>query len=94
MKKTRIDLAFRHFGRHSFEKSAILDVPYNEIVSERDGEPVVDEDALIAAMPPGWLRQKPSTVLLMVEDSAVGSPIRFRGWGKYFDAYSLTLYPE
>lgn len=92
----RIDLAFRNIGTHSLVKSIeVHALDFDALVSDPDGRPVVDEDALLAALPSGFLPSKPRAVLLMVGDeggaTAVSTPTHFRPWGKYFSAYSLTV---
>lgn len=96
-------LARRHYGVHSPVKTTPIRVAFASLVSYRTDPlrgqvPVVDEAALLAALPARWLPCDVSKILLMVEDDgsgcAVGKPTHFRAWAKYFDAYSLTLSRE
>lgn len=93
----RADLCQRSLGRHERLKTAEIPLIFESIVTfDPSGEPVVDEDALVRTLDaiPGFLTADPSTVLLLVADTAVGRPKRFRAWGKYFNALSLFLYPS
>lgn len=98
-------LAKRHYGLHQDFAEAKVDLDFDKVVSYvedgvRGPEPVVDEATLLAAMPPGFLRDEPRKTLLVVDDAdsrggtAVGEPKLFRRWGKYFDSYSLFLKRE
>lgn len=93
----RVDLCRRTLGRHERVRTAEVPLLFDSVATVgRDGEVNVDEDALLAALAhvPGFLPADPSTVLLLVEDTAVRNPKRFRAWGKYFNAFSVFLYPS
>ena len=96
-------LAYRHLGEHQPVRE--ISVPgstkdYVKYVDDpvRGKVPAVDEALLLTFMPAGVLPVPVAQILLIVEDqdadgssTAVGEPTHFRRWGKYFDAYSLTL---
>lgn len=61
----------------------------------RTDEYAIDEDALLAALPEGFLPVPPRRVLLAVSDEDGGTGqsglSKFRNWAKYFDAYTLNI---
>jgi len=98
----RIVLDHRHYGVHK-------DVSETEIAGEfadyatlmpppriRSDEYAIDEDALLAALPEGFLPAPPRHILLAVSDEDGGTGqsglSQFRNWAKYFDAYTLNIY--
>lgn len=91
-----VTLAHRNYGVHSPQKTVVLHVPFDKLVSPSPGgqydDPIVDEAALIAALPSGFLPCDARRVLLMVEGSGIGKPVRFRPWGKYFPTFSLDVH--
>lgn len=99
-----LTLAKRHHGMHQVVRVCPVPGRTCDYVTYRKDPlrgpvPVVREDKLLAAITENWpdfLPMTPDRILLMVSDGdgggdAVGEPRRFRPWGKYFDAYSLTL---
>lgn len=89
----RVDLCRRHLGRHEMFRRADVPLAFESVVSVgTSGETTIDEDALLAALPARFLTADPSAVLLLVDESAVRQPKRFRAWGKYFDSLSLFVY--
>lgn len=99
-----VTLAKRHHGAH--RAVAHVYFPCNhDLVTWADDPvrgrvPIVDEDELLRWMPPAMIpRGTPvSRVLLLADEeghgsgsTAVGTPKRFRAWGKYFDAYSIAV---
>jgi len=99
----KIILSYRHHGSHDEVKSTSL-IPgkfslYCRYVDDpvRGRVPRVSEGRLLSVMPSGFLLAPPREILLVVADAggrsctAVDEPCYFRKWGKYFDAYSLTL---
>lgn len=92
---TLISLAKRRYGTHKEIRSVTIEP--DVVVSMEPAE--VDEDALLKALPVGFLPRDPENILLMIADSANGGtavrkPSRFRAWGKYFDSFSLTAVPK
>jgi hypothetical protein len=98
----RIVLDHRHYGVHK-------DVSETEIAGEfsdyatlppaprvRTDEYAIDEDALLAALPEGFLPVPARHILLAVSDEDGGTGqsglSEFRNWAKYFDAYTLNIY--
>lgn len=101
----KIVLAHRHHGVHTDVKSTQIPGKLSLYCRYADDPvrgrvPHVSEGRLLSVMPSGFLLAPPREILLLVDDvggggsTAVGEPRYFRKWGKYFDAYSLTLKRE
>ena len=89
-----IELARRHHGVHRVIGTCMVRTP-GSLVRWKPEEAVLGR-RLLELLPRGFLPEKPSRVLLMVGNgrgaaTAARDPVRFRRWGKYFDAYSLTV---
>ena len=102
----KVDLAFRSTGVHTTQKTIEIEVDPSQVVTvevipngnTRRVEVSVDEDSLLEAIEKvdsDFLPAPVSTILLMVGydggGTAVRDPFRFRSWGKYFNAYSVTV---
>lgn len=90
-----IQLMHRHYGVHKPIKHTKIDVDFNTIVL---GNNHINEDALLDAIPEGWLPSPVGLTLLTVADKngstgQIGLNL-FRNWAKYFDAYVLELHEE
>jgi hypothetical protein len=94
----KIKLFKRHYGVHSLVKEIDVPLKFAAIVKKpknANDDFIIDEDSVLENIPAKWLSVKPDKILLTVGEkwgsTAQRSPKRFRGWGKYFDAYSLEL---
>ena len=96
-------LAYRRYGRHNLVKSLEVDFDVTSNIKCKAGSSnrrinndfIVNEDAILDAIPDGWLPCEPEFCLLMVSDGVWGTGLlhiqKFRSWAKYFDSYSLTI---
>lgn len=99
MYQHRIELAHRHLGYHNTHKECVVQVEEPLVRQPGSNDVSVDEERLLKALPKGFLPRgiHVNKILLMTMDpngcggTAVRDPIQFRSWGKYFDAYSLTV---
>lgn len=102
-----VRLMHRHQGRHDTVREKLISGRPSDyvryVVVDGRREPVVKEQELLDALPRDFLAGGRKVVehLLMVDDvgglagsTAVAKPKLFRGWGKYFDAYSLLICRE
>lgn len=101
----KLVLAKRHYGVHTPVKTIEVDLDYDAVVTvepllREDGSRYgsrthVDEDAVLAVIPEGFLPQRTEWILLCAGDehgsSGVYDTKHFKSWAKYFDAYSLTV---
>jgi hypothetical protein len=92
---TKLVLSSRRHGVHTQVKEIVVDAPLEALVKRNMGvkkdEDRVDEKRLLTLIPKGWLPSMPGQILLIVGNMAVARPVKFRQFGKYFDAYSLSL---
>jgi hypothetical protein len=97
----KILLDHRHYGVHTAVREAEIPGEFADYATLlppprlRPDEYAIDEDALLAALPDGFLPVRPSLVLLAVSDEDGGTGQSglsvFRNWAKYFDAYTLNI---
>jgi hypothetical protein len=94
----KIKLFQRHFGVHTLIKEIDVPLRFGSIVKkpkDPNDDFTIDEDSVLENIPDRWLPVKPEKTLLTIGDkwgsTAQRSPKKFRGWGKYFDAYTLEL---
>lgn len=95
----KITLAHRHYGVHRQVKETEIPGVFADYATPKPGADrddfVIDEEKLLAALPPGFLLVETNRILLAVEDEVGGTGQRglslFKDWAKYFDAYCLNL---
>lgn len=93
-------LRHRNYGVHTFVKEVELKGTVSDYIDselmEKDSrdECWVFENKLIEELPGGFLPVAPKQILLVAGDSGQFNTKIFRSWGKYFDAYSLSLESE
>lgn len=94
----KISLAHRHHGVHHGVTTGEIPGGFSDYAIPKPGsrdDYMINEDRLLAALPPDFLPVPAARVLLAVVDDTGGTGqrdlTRFRDWAKYFDAYCLNL---
>jgi hypothetical protein len=94
----KVELTLRHYGVHDPAGEAEIPGEFSDYATPTPGQAddyAIDEDKLIAALPEGFLPDRPSRILLGVTggagSAAQGATSRFHRWAKYFDAHMLWL---
>ena len=100
---TKVVLGHRHLGLTYFVKELAIPVCFSDTVkllkSQTEIDFIIKEEKLIAAIASrsiSFLPCIPNQILLLVADAdgnatAVSKPRMFKKWGKYFDAYTITV---